>query len=119
MRLILDIYKDYSNISQMAIIGGLVKSKSNLKILADIMNVRLNTMNYRDEATSVGAAVLAGVGSGVIKDFGEVDKFTWKNDTQEPDQSNRLLYDKMKDTFDSTYYAMHDIYYKMSMQQEA
>ena len=110
MRLILDIMRDYADIRDMSIMGGLVKSKVNLKLLADIMNVRLNTLNYYDEATSVGAAVLAGVGSGALKDFSETSKFSWVVDGLDPDQSDREVYERMRRAFDATYYAMGDIY---------
>jgi len=67
-------------------------------------------LNYFDEATSVGAAVLAGVGSGALKDFHEISKFSRIADTNAPDESNRAVYEKMLKCFDSTYYAMKEIY---------
>ena len=110
MRLILDVMKPYTHISEMSIMGGLVKSRCNLKILADILCVSLSTLNYYDEATSVGAAVLAGVGSGMLKDFDEVTKFSWITDKLEPDETHRETYEKMLRLIDQTYYAMKDIY---------
>lgn len=110
MRLILDVMNNYADIGDISIMGGLVKSKSNLKIFADILNTNLNTLNYFDEATSVGAAVLAGVGTGNLKDFSEITKFSWVVDTCHPDQSNRDIYEKMLKYFDDTYYAMREIY---------
>ena len=110
MRLILDVMKPYTHISEMSIMGGLVKSRCNLKILADILGVSLSTLNYYDEATSVGAAVLAGVGSGMLKDFDEVTKFSWITDKLEPDETHRETYEKMLRLIDQTYYAMKDIY---------
>jgi xylulokinase len=110
MRLILDIMKGYADIRDISIMGGLVKSKVNLKIFADIFGKTLNTLNYFDEATSVGAAVLAGVGSGALKDFHEISKFSRIADTNAPDESNRAVYEKMLKCFDSTYYAMKEIY---------
>lgn len=113
MRLILDIMRAYASIPEMAIMGGLVKSKTNLTILADIMNLKLHTLNYYDEATSVGAAVLAGVGSGHLKGFEEVSKFSWRVDPVEPNENNRAVYDQMLKRFDETYYAMRNVYSKL------
>ena len=110
MRLILDIMREYAEIHDISIMGGLVKSKINLQIFADILDVKLSTLNYYDEATSVGAAALAGVGSGYLKGFDEIEKFSWKVDAVNPDQSSRAVYDKMLRAFDSTYYAMKDVY---------
>lgn len=113
MRVILDIMRDYAVIPEMSIMGGLVKSKTNLTILSDVMNIRLNTLNYDDEATSVGAAVLAGVGSGYLKDFSEVDHFSWTVDSVLPNDAYREIYDTMVKRFDETYYAMKDVYGKL------
>lgn len=113
MRLILDIMKDYADIPEISIMGGLVKSKTNLNILADIMNIKLSTLNYYDEATSVGAAVLAGVGSGLLKGFEEIDKFSWTVASVLPDQTHRAVYEETLKRFDETYYAMRDIYSKL------
>lgn len=113
MRVILDIMRNYAAIPEMSIMGGLVKSKTNLTILSDVMNIRLNTLNYDDEATSVGAAVLAGVGSGYLKDFSEVNKFSWTVDSVLPNDAYREIYDTMVKRFDETYYAMKDVYGKL------
>lgn len=110
MRVILNIMREYADIREMTIMGGLVKSKTNRKIFADILNLRLFTLNYFDEATSVGAAVLAGVGSGVLKGFDEVGKFTHIVDYLDPDQTYRKTYEHMLSTFDETYYAMRKVY---------
>lgn len=113
MRIILDIMRDYANIPEMSIMGGLSKSRVNLHILADIMNIRLNVLNYYDEATSVGAAVLAGVGSGYLKGFEETSKFSWNVDSIFPSNEDRKIYEAMLRRFDETYYAMRDVYGKM------
>lgn len=113
MRLILDIMREHADIPEISIMGGLVKSKTNLHIFADIMNLKLNTLNYYDEATSVGAAVLAGVGSGYLKGFNEIGKFSWTVDSLHPNEKNRAVYDMMLKRFDETYYAMKDIYGKL------
>lgn len=110
MRVILDIMRDYADIREMSVMGGLIKSKTNLKIFADILNLRLSTLNYFDEATSVGAAVLAGVGCGALRGFEEVNKFSHIVDSLDPDQTDRETYEHMLRAFDATYYAMRQIY---------
>ncbi len=110
MRVILDIMRRYVRIDHMSVMGGLVRSKANLQILADTLNTELGILNYYDEATSVGAAVLAGVGSGALKGFEEVDKFSWNVDFCKPNPDNRAVYDKMLSFFDKTYDLMKPIY---------
>lgn len=114
MRLILDVMTDYVHIPEISIMGGLVKSNVNLQIFADILGVTLHTLNYFDEATSVGAAVLAGVGSGNLPSFDSIQDFSWIENTCRPDQRLEPIYEKMRQCFDDTYYAMRDIYRNLS-----
>ena len=45
------------------------------QILADVLGVRLHRLDQVETATSVAAAVIAGIGVGVFKDFSVVDQF--------------------------------------------
>lgn len=64
-----------ADIRTMNIIGGMAQGAPIRQILADIYGLKINKLNYLEEATSIGAAVAAGVGIGVLKDFSEINKF--------------------------------------------
>ena len=53
-------------IDRVTVIGGGAKGRVWLQILADIWQKPLSVPRYREEATSMGAAVCAGVGLSLI-----------------------------------------------------
>jgi xylulokinase len=57
-------------IDRIDAIGGGAKSDAWLQIMADVWGVTVRRRDIVDEANSLGAAVTAGVGAGLIADFG-------------------------------------------------
>lgn len=112
--IILNIFKKESNITTMNIIGGMAQSEPIRQILADIYGVQVNKLNYLEEATSMGAAVTAGVGTGVLKDFSEIHKFIKIEEQIQPNMENHKQYDKIKLVFENSYNALTDIYEQLS-----
>lgn len=112
--IILQIFQAKSNISDINVIGGLAQSDVILHLLADIYGVKVCKLNYLEEATSIGAAVAAGVGSGLLEDFSEVNKFIRIKEEIMPNMANHGEYEKVKKVFDKSYYALLDIYEELS-----
>ena len=44
-------------------------------MMADIYDCRIESLNFLEEATSMGAAVIGGVAAGVFKDFDVIHRF--------------------------------------------
>jgi xylulokinase len=114
LKIILNILKEGSNIEDIIVIGGLAKSRVIRKILADIYGLEILKINHLEEATSIGAAVTAGVGIGVLKDFDEVSKFIKVEDREMPTQKNVEIYNKLLPLFDEAYYSLTNLYSNMS-----
>ena len=55
--------------------AGHVFPGNNMEILADVLNVEFRMPDCVEEATAIGAAVIAGVGVGVFDGFEEVKRF--------------------------------------------
>ncbi len=108
--IILDIFRESSSITSMNIIGGLAKSPEVRKLLADIYGVKVNKLNYLEEATSMGAAVTAGVGAGVLDSFDDIQKFIKIDDVIEYNKENHAKYDAVKKVFDKAYFALLETY---------
>jgi xylulokinase len=115
LNIILGIFKEHEDIKEMIVIGGGAKGRVWRQILADVYGLKILKPNYLEEATSMGAAITAGVGIGVFKDFSVTDKFIRIEDVQQPTPSNQDKYRKMMDIFDSCYYALEDIFDKLSV----
>lgn len=71
LKVILDIFDTRTPIDEITVIGGGAKGKIWLQILADIWQKPLCVPRFREEATSLGAAVCAGVGTGVFPSYEE------------------------------------------------
>ena len=62
----------------------------------------------------MGAAITAGVGVGVFEDFDVIDKFLKIEETKTPNTDNQPVYSAMKPIFDEAYFALVDVFDKLS-----
>ena len=69
-----------------------------------------------ETATSVAAAVIAGIGVGVFKDFSVVDQFVKREKTFVPREEYKPVYDHQKKLFEKGYECLLD-YNKMSAEE--
>lgn len=69
LKVILDIFDEKYPVDQVTVIGGGAKGRVWLQILSDIWQKPLAIPRYREEATSMGAAVCAGVGIKAFSGF--------------------------------------------------
>ncbi|MCL2117897.1 MAG: xylulokinase [Planctomycetaceae bacterium] len=112
--LIVDIFRNHVLMETMTIIGGGAKSTIWLQMMADIYNVRVQRPNFLEEATSMGAAVVGGVGVGLFPGFETIDRFIRIEKTIEPNEENQACYAKMKPFFDKAYFALFDLFTDMA-----
>lgn len=101
--IILDVFRKKVDIQELNVIGGLAKGDAIRHILADIYGVQVKRLNWLDEATSMGAAVCAGVGAGVLPDFTAIDRFIKVDDVIEPNMEHHGKYGELKQYFDECY----------------
>lgn len=110
LNIILQIMKQHIPIEEMTVIGGLAKGSIQRQILADIYGMRILRLNHLEEATSIGAAVTAGVGIGVHKSFEEVSRYIEVDAVEEPNVANTAVYQKMQPIFDKAYFDLVDVF---------
>lgn len=90
--------------------GGGAKSLLWLKIIADVLNVRVEKINT-NEGPALGAAILASVGSGEYKNVKDACNDIIKvTDFIEPNETNVLLYNEKYQKFKKIYPALKPIY---------
>ena len=101
--IILRVMKGGVDISDILLIGGGAKGGLWRQILADVFVVPVKVPEYLEEATSMGAAIIGGVGCGLFPDFSAAERFV--NITQQtmPIEENVRVYEKIKPIFDSCY----------------
>ena len=110
LNIILQILRQHIPIEEMTVIGGLAKGGIQRQILADIYGMRILRLNHLEEATSIGAAVTAGVGIGVHKSFEDVHRYIEVDAIEEPTAANTAVYQKMQPIFDKAYFDLVDVF---------
>lgn len=110
----LDILRTQVDIDEILVIGGGAKGDVWRQMMADIYHAKISVPDLLEEAGSMGAAVIGGVGTGMFKDFQAIDKFISIRKTQEPDIAAAEAYKPVKELFDACYFALEDVFKKMS-----
>ncbi|WP_422447644.1 xylulokinase [Thermoanaerobacterium sp. DL9XJH110] len=111
---ILNIFKNYVSIDSMIVIGGGAKGRVWRQMMADIYNLKILKPNYLEEATSMGAAVIGGIGVGEFKSFDAINKFIKIESEHDPNPANREIYQKTYQVFLHSYDALVGIYEELS-----
>lgn len=115
LQIILSIFRQHVPIDTITVIGGGAKGAIWRQMMADIYDARILKPNYLEEATSMGAAIIGGVGVGAFQDFNVVDRFIKIESECLPNRENQRQYQKMMPIFDKCYYALEEIYQDLAM----
>ena len=110
LELILQSYRQYMDIDDMILTGGGAKGDIVAKILSDVLHVNMHRPDHVEEATSIAAAVIAGVGCGVYDDFDAIHRFLKITDSVSPDETVQDCYKEQKKVFDDVYQALLPLY---------
>ncbi|MCF0132610.1 MAG: xylulokinase [Blautia sp.] len=113
MELILKAYRKYLPVDEMILTGGGAKGDIVARILADVLDAELTRPDHVEEATSIAAAVIAGVGCGVYEGFDSIHRFLRFSEPVKPNPENRKVYENAKKVFDASYYALEKVYSQM------
>jgi xylulokinase len=116
LSVILDIFRGRLEIPAITVIGGGAKGAVWRQVMADIYGAEVLRPKYLEEATSMGAALIAGVGAGLFADFSAADRFTEIVDRTAPEEANRAVYDRMKGLFDDCYAALEPLFPRLGIQ---
>ena len=114
LNIVLDVFKEHIAIDQMIVIGGGAKGEVWRQIMADVYGTPILKPNYIEEATSMGAAIVAGVGVGVFEDFSVAKDFLKIENTISPIEENQAIYKKLQPIFDESYEALVGVYEQLA-----
>ena len=112
--IILEIFKKQIPIEEVIVIGGGAKGRVWRQIMADIYDTDILMPSHLEEATSMGAAVIGGVGVGEFKDFSVIYRFLSIKQRTNPIPEHRDVYNNMKPIFNDCYSSLKDIFPKLS-----
>ncbi len=90
-------------VSAVDAIGGAAHAELLLRTFADVWGVPVSSRNLVDEATSVGAAVVGGVGVGIFDDFSIAPTLSRRTARREPDPDRTAGYRRTYELFLDAY----------------
>ena len=102
--------KKQMKVDSLILTGGGAKGKAVSQVLSDIWNASLKIPDDPENATSVAAAIIAGVGVGVYKDFDAVDRFVHFDTEYKPDPQAARSYEQLLPVFDQSYSILQPFY---------
>lgn len=103
--------RDYNfSIPEFRFVGGGSKNTLWMQTVADITGRKVYTTNHPTMAGAVGAAICAFVGSGIYKDFYEVDKIISTKHTFIPNPENKEIYNELFDNYKDVFYSLKETY---------
>ncbi len=110
----LDILRTQIDIDEITVVGGGAKGAVWRQIMADVYNAKIQVPALLEEGSSMGAAVIGGVGTGMFKDFTAIDRFINIESVHTPDAQAVAAYKPVKEAFDEYYFALEDTYKKLA-----
>jgi len=103
-RIILGLFEDQGiKIDEVRVIGGGSKGRLWPQIIADVLNRPVSLTALTQEANSLGAAMVGGIGVGMFKDFSVADKMIKVVSIQEPQVKAHEKYEKIYPIFNQAY----------------
>jgi xylulokinase len=102
---------------RMTVYGGGAKGNAWRQIMADVLCVDVLRIEPLDEAASIGAALLGGIGSGIFSDYGAGNNFLHIADAVSPRIENVRFYELMQPIFDDAYQGLVHVFSKLSKLQ--
>jgi xylulokinase len=111
LRAILEAFEDQgAQVETMRVIGGGARGRVWRQIMADIYNKPIVRPALLQEATSMGAAIIGGVGIGIFPDFRVAEALAPEIDRLLPDPAVKPLYDRLYQIFNQCYDAFVPLY---------
>ena len=117
LSIILDIFRTRAAIPRITVIGGGAKGDVWRRIMADVYQAEVLKPNYLEEATSMGAAIIAGVGCGVFKDFDVASRFISITDRVSPDPATAPVYAHAKELLNESYDSLEHLFPKFGKRE--
>lgn len=110
LRVILNAFDQDQYIEKLTLIGGAARNAVWTQILADVWGRPLEIPSAVEDATSMGAAICAGVGIGVFPGFEVAETMVVSERRLEPNPDRVALYENMHSVFLRAYRALEPVF---------
>lgn len=108
--IIVNIFRQHVPMDAITVIGGGAKSAVWRQMMADIYDCPVESLNFLEEATSMGAAVIGGVAVGLFEDFEVIHRFIKVDHVSTPNRDNQQRYRQMMPLLEKSYNALTSVY---------
>lgn len=114
LRIILDAFRGQgADISAMRVIGGGAQSVLWNQMMADIYHLPVQRLAILEEATSMGAAVVGGVGVGLYPDFSIANRMNQMVNEIKPNRETVARYDEVYPLFEEAYQRLEPLFERL------
>jgi xylulokinase len=114
LRSCLDVMRETIEVPALRLIGGGGQSEAWQQILADVCEVNVQTLTTRAaDATSVGAALAAGVGVGIFDSLAEAAETIGVVKERPPRAESAEIYERLFDIYMALYPALKPLYRRL------
>jgi xylulokinase len=111
MRIIGEVFGELGmRFDMFRMIGGGSKSPVWRQIFADVLGRPVTTLNFIDEATSIGAAIAGGVGVGIFPNIEQAARIVRQVERTEPNPERFAVYGKGHRAFTKAYEALVPVF---------
>ena len=97
-------------IDRVRVIGGGAQGRFWNQLMADVYGLPVDRLTHLEEATSMGAAVVGGVGVGLYPGFEIIDAMNPVAESFDPDESARTTYARSMPVFEAAYAALEPVF---------
>jgi xylulokinase len=106
LALIAEILDSFAPFRELSLLGGGGLSKEWPQILCDGFNKPLHLLEGSDAVTARGAAIIAGVGSGLMKDFSAARALSRRSRTLYPESTGAAVLKSSRKNLEQTYHRL-------------
>ncbi len=99
-----------AQIDEVRLIGGGARGRFWNQMLADVFGLPVRRLSILEEATSMGAAVIGGVGVGLYPDFSMSEQMNPAAELLAPEPNNQTVYNQVAPIFEAAYQALVPVY---------
>ena len=106
--LMLGFLEENKPFKNMRIIGGGSESKLWKQIFADVLQKDILSLTAQQEANTLGAALVGGIGIGLLEKFTDIDRFNKTESITRPQEENIRVYQRSIQAYEQAFLALQD-----------
>lgn len=108
---ILQVMREHGAIADsVRVVGGGTRSDLWMRILADVYGCPAEVPRHAESSTAIGAAVIAGVGTGLFGRFAIAKEIAVSERRMEPEENHRVVYAAMRTRYAELYEAVRTLF---------